>query len=69
MFATVNISQTPQTTQPQSGLDLLNSATNAQPNYSDYNTMQNLFATQNPTFQPPGAPITLATSTNPVTTA
>lgn len=67
MFATVNISQNPQMSQPQSGLDLLNNVATVQQNSNDFNTMQNMFATQNVGYQPqtmtqPTQPIGLATN-------
>lgn len=53
MFATMNVNNQPQTTKQGNSLDLLNSSA-SNVNISDYNTMQQLFATnaQNPLMFP-----------------
>jgi hypothetical protein len=69
MFATVTVQSGQSITQqnqiPQSGLDLLNSATvattttgNPVSTYDDFNTMQNLFATQNQPINLGAPPLT-----------
>jgi len=63
MFATVNISSNPQASQPQSGLDLLNNVAVGQ-KPMDFNTMQNLFATQNPNFSNQNLPMNMPVNLN-----